>query len=78
MSTALGHRMDASMDAYHAKKNYEVAADAYQSAIHHITRLNEIASNALADDDINRIDDLLSDVNHIFGKAAADAWEEAR
>jgi len=78
MSTAESIRYDASMDAYHAKKNCEATADAHLSALHHITKLNEVASNALTDEDINRIDDLLSDVKHIFGKAAETAWEEAR
>lgn len=78
MSTAQSIRHDASMDVYNAKKNYEAAADAYECALHHITKLNEFASNTLADDDINRIDDLLSDVKHIFGKASLDAWEETR
>jgi len=78
MSSALSHKMDAAMDAYHAKKNYEATANAYENVLLIINTLNALAKNALTDEDINRIDDLLSDVKHIFGKAAETAWEEAR
>lgn len=78
MSTAESIRHDASMDEYHARKNYEAATKAYEDALGHLDKLRELASNALYDDGINQVDDLCSDITGIFNAAVSSAWEDVR
>lgn len=78
MSTAESIRHDASMDEYHARKNYEAVTEARAQALHHLDKLRELAGNALCDDGINQVDDLCSDITGIFNAAIFSAREDVR